>query len=51
MSRIFEALQRSESERSGTLPQIATELLEAVERDTAETGISTSEFGCRNWIR
>src|SRR4029453_422541 len=36
MSRIFEALQRSESERSGTLPQIATELLEAVERDAPE---------------
>src|SRR6185369_11506135 len=37
MSRIFEALQRSESERSGTLPQIATELLEAVERDAPES--------------
>jgi capsular exopolysaccharide synthesis family protein len=39
MSRIFEALQRSESERSGSpLPTtaIATELLEAVERDTPE---------------
>ena len=37
MSRIFEALQRSESERTGgTLPQIATELLEAVERETPD---------------
>src|SRR5262249_22546904 len=38
MSRIFEALQRSESERTGeafpTPPAIATELLEAVERET-----------------
>jgi capsular exopolysaccharide synthesis family protein len=37
MSRIFEALQRSESERSGVAtapPALATELLQAVERDT-----------------
>src|SRR5215471_12119392 len=37
MSRIFEALQRSESERSGVAsapPVLATELLQAVERDT-----------------
>jgi len=37
MSRIFEALQRSESERSGTAlpfqPSLATELLEAAERE------------------
>jgi capsular exopolysaccharide synthesis family protein len=35
MSRIFEALQRSESERSGTpsAPPAATELLQAVERE------------------
>ena len=36
MSRIFEALQRSESERSGlesAPPALATELLQAVERD------------------
>lgn len=36
MSRIFEALQRSESERSGTPsppPALATELLQAVERE------------------
>ena len=36
MSRIFEALQRSESERSGTTsapPALATELLQAVERE------------------
>jgi capsular exopolysaccharide synthesis family protein len=36
MSRIFEALQRSESERSGTPlapPALATELLEVVERE------------------
>ena len=35
MSRIFEALQRSESERSGVAtapPALATELLQAVER-------------------
>jgi protein-tyrosine kinase len=38
MSRIFEALQRSESERSGAagsaLPSMVTELLEAAERET-----------------
>jgi len=36
MSRIFEALQRSESERSGVAtapPELATELLQAVERE------------------
>jgi len=40
MSRIFEALQRSESEKSGgVLPVesvLATELLESVERDAPE---------------
>jgi capsular exopolysaccharide synthesis family protein len=39
MSRIFEALQRSESERSGTPlapPALATELLQAVERKSVE---------------
>jgi capsular exopolysaccharide synthesis family protein len=38
MSRIFEALQRSESERSGTPlapPALATELLEVVEREVS----------------
>jgi capsular exopolysaccharide synthesis family protein len=38
MSRIFEALQRSESERSGTPlapPELATELLQAVEREAS----------------
>jgi capsular exopolysaccharide synthesis family protein len=38
MSRIFEALQRSESERSGaplTPPALATELLQAVEREAS----------------
>jgi len=40
MSRIFEALQRSESEKSGGSPLesvLATELLESVERDAPET--------------
>jgi capsular exopolysaccharide synthesis family protein len=40
MSRIFEALQRSESERSGVAtapPALATELLQAVERDAIRT--------------
>ena len=40
MSRIFEALQRSESERSGTPlapPALATELLQAVEREASAT--------------
>ncbi len=40
MSRIFEALQRSESERSGSAlpfqPSLATELLEAAERETPD---------------
>jgi len=39
MSRIFEALQRSESERSGTplaSPALATDLLQAVERKSEE---------------
>src|ERR1700680_4265555 len=38
MSRIFEALQRSESERSGTPlapPALATELLQVVERESS----------------
>jgi len=38
MSRIFEALQRSESERSGTTsapPALATELLQVVEREAS----------------
>ena len=40
MSRIFEALQRSESERSGVAtapPALATELLQAVERKASTT--------------
>jgi capsular exopolysaccharide synthesis family protein len=40
MSRIFEALQRSESERSGlssAAPALATELLQAVEREASAT--------------
>ena len=39
MSRIFEALQRSESEKSGGTPlesMLATELLESVDRDAPE---------------
>jgi capsular exopolysaccharide synthesis family protein len=39
MSRIFEALQRSESERSGVesaLPELATELLQVVERESRD---------------
>ena len=38
MSRIFEALQRSESERSGAPlapPALATELLQVVEREAS----------------
>jgi capsular exopolysaccharide synthesis family protein len=45
MSRIFEALQRSESERSGTPlapPALATELLQAVEREA--TAVATQDF-------
>jgi capsular exopolysaccharide synthesis family protein len=50
MSRIFEALQRSESERSGTPlapPALATELLKVVEREAsalAPTAFPVSEF-------
>jgi capsular exopolysaccharide synthesis family protein len=50
MSRIFEALQRSESERSGTTtapPSLATELLQAVERKSgnpAAHDFATSEL-------
>src|SRR5579863_7804020 len=50
MSRIFEALQRSESERSGVAtapPALATELLQAVEREasaTAQTDLPASEL-------
>jgi len=50
MSRIFEALQRSESERSGTplaAPALATELLQAVERKSenlAPNDFATSEL-------
>src|ERR1051326_9000174 len=39
MSRIFEALQRSEAEKSGGTPlesMLATELLESVDRDSPE---------------
>src|ERR1700690_1855384 len=61
MSRIFEALQRSESERSGTTsapPALATELLQAVEREAnahvpkefaaneiAENDFAVNDFG------
>jgi capsular exopolysaccharide synthesis family protein len=50
MSRIFEALQRSEAERSGTplaSPALATELLQAVEREAgalAPTDFSATEL-------
>jgi len=50
MSRIFEALQRSESERSGTPlapPALATELLQVVEREAsalAPRDLSANEF-------
>ena len=50
MSRIFEALQRSESERSGTPsapPALATELLQAVEREAnahIPTELAPSKF-------
>jgi capsular exopolysaccharide synthesis family protein len=50
MSRIFEALQRSESERSGVAtapPELATELLQAVEREAsapAQKDLPASEF-------
>jgi capsular exopolysaccharide synthesis family protein len=50
MSRIFEALQRSESERSGTTtapPSLATELLQAVERKSGNlvpNDFATSEL-------
>ena len=46
MSRIFEALQRSESERSGipsAPPALATELLQAVEREVS-TPASSEDF-------
>jgi capsular exopolysaccharide synthesis family protein len=45
MSRIFEALQRSEAERNGGLPvetMLAAELLESVERDAPE-GVAAPE--------
>ena len=56
MSRIFEALQRSESERSGTTsapPALATELLQVVEReasalapkDLPATEVAPEDFG------
>ena len=51
MSRIFEALQRSESERSGTPiapPALATELLQVVEREAialAPQELRANEFG------
>jgi protein-tyrosine kinase len=50
MSRIFEALQRSESERSGaplTAPALATELLQVVEREAcahAPQDLPANEF-------
>ena len=48
MSRIFEALQRSESEKSGGSPlesMLATELLESVERDSPDPIIATPSAG------
>ena len=54
MSRIFEALQRSESERSGTPlapPALATELLQVVEREAighAPPDSPVSEFDAPN---
>ena len=56
MSRIFEALQRSESERSGVAtapPALATELLQAVERDasaTAQKDLPAGEFAPADFI-
>jgi capsular exopolysaccharide synthesis family protein len=46
MSRIFEALQRSEAEKSGGTPlesMLATELLESVERDAPEPVLNTGQ--------
>jgi capsular exopolysaccharide synthesis family protein len=47
MSRIFDALQRSEAERSGveipTAPAIATELLEAAERHASGAGMAHAD--------
>src|SRR5262245_16191589 len=46
MSRIFEALQRSESEKSGGSPLesvLATELLEAVERDAPDPVLNVGQ--------
>jgi len=56
MSRIFEALQRSESERSGTPltpPALATELLQVVEREAsalAPKDLPASEFARRDFV-
>jgi capsular exopolysaccharide synthesis family protein len=56
MSRIFEALQRSESERSGVAtapPALATELLQAVEREAsalAPENFSESEVASPDFI-
>jgi len=56
MSRIFEALQRSESERSGTplaAPALATELLQVVEREAsalAPKDLPASEFARRDFV-
>jgi protein-tyrosine kinase len=56
MSRIFEALQRSESERSGTPlapPALATELLQVVERDAfghAPLDSPVSEFEAQEFV-
>src|SRR5262249_4986405 len=46
MSRIFEALQRSEAEKSGQTPlesMLATELLESVERDSPEPVLNVGQ--------
>ncbi len=56
MSRIFEALQRSESERSGAPlapPALATELLQVVEREAsalAPKDLPASEFARRDFV-
>ncbi|HSS96068.1 MAG TPA: hypothetical protein VLK33_03525, partial [Terriglobales bacterium] len=46
MSRIFEALQRSEAEKSGGTPlesMLATELLESVDRDSPEPVLNVGQ--------
>jgi capsular exopolysaccharide synthesis family protein len=55
MSRIFEALQRSESERSGTPlapPALATELLQVVEREAnALTEVAHQDFADKEFAK